>query len=426
MFRTERFRRLFKEGFWIVLGQAMAVLGSLVGVRLLTELLDPAAYGELALGMTVATLVNQTVLGPLGNGITRFYAPAKERGELGSYLHAVRRLVFWATGIIMLMILCAVVGLLIARRTDWIAIAFAALIFAILSGYNSILSGVQNAARQRSVVALHQGMESWMRFLFAVTLLLWLGATSTAAMIGYILAVIVVLGSQYYFFRKIVPKNVIGVEDEKNWREQIWKFSWPFASWGIFYWAQSASDRWALGLFATTHEVGLYAVLFQLGYAPMAMAAGMAMQFLAPIFYQRAGDASDSQRNDNVSKVSWHLTGLTLALTCLVCLLALLLHKQIFAMLVAKEYASVSYLLPWVMLASGIFASGQTMGLNLLSQMKARLMMTMTIVTSSLGVILNIVGAYLFGIPGVVFASVVFSVLYAVWVAMLSRKITTT
>src|SRR5665647_2701772 len=86
---SERFRRLSKEGAWIVLGQASAVLGSLASVRLLTELLDPAAYGELALGMTVASLVNQTVLGPLSNGITRFYAPAQERGDLRSYLTAV-------------------------------------------------------------------------------------------------------------------------------------------------------------------------------------------------------------------------------------------------------------------------------------------------------------------------------------------------
>ena len=98
--RSERFRRLSKEGFWIVLGQVMAVLGSLVGVRLLTELLDPAAYGELALGMTLATLVNQTVLGPLGNGVTRFYSPAVEQGDLGGYFNAVRRMVLLATGII--------------------------------------------------------------------------------------------------------------------------------------------------------------------------------------------------------------------------------------------------------------------------------------------------------------------------------------
>ena len=79
----QRFRHLFREGLWIVVGQVMLVIGSLLGVRLLTGLLDPTAYGELALAMTLATLVNQTALGPLAQGVMRFYAPAVEQGNLG-------------------------------------------------------------------------------------------------------------------------------------------------------------------------------------------------------------------------------------------------------------------------------------------------------------------------------------------------------
>ena len=404
------------------LARQPAVLGSLASVRLLTELLDPAAYGELALGMTVAAVVNQTVLGPLGNGVTRFYAPAQERGDLGGYLNAVRRMVSAATVIIVLMILLTVAGLLVAGRTQWIGIATAALVFATLSGYNAILSGIQNAARQRSIVALHQGMESWARFLVAAGLLLWLGATSTVAMVGYAIAAVLILGSQYVFFRKTVPRNATAADKERGWQGQIWKYSWPFGAWGIFSWAQHASDRWALELFATTQEVGLYAALFQLGYYPMSMATGMAMQFLGPIFYQRAGDASDSRRNENVSKLSRRLTGLTLALTGAVFLVALLFHTQIFRILVAKEYATVSYLLPWMLLAGGVFAAGQTIALDLMSQMKTHTMAVAKIATSSLGIIFNFAGAYFLGIKGIVVAIVLFSVLHSVWLAAISIR----
>ena len=420
--KSERFRRLSKEGFWIVLGQAAAVVGSLVGVRLFTELLDPAAYGELVLGMTVATLVNQTVLGPLGNGVTRFYAPAVEQGDIGGYLNAVRRLAISATGIIVLMILLTVAGLLFAGRTEWITIATAALILAVLSGYNSIFSGIQNAARQRPIVAFHQGMESWARFLVAAALMAWLGATSTVAMVGYAMAAILVLGSQYVYFRKIVLVHITGVDKEKNWQQQIWKYSWPFASWGVFSWAQQVSDRWALGFFATTQEVGLYAVLFQLGYYPISMATSMAMQFLAPIFYQRGGDASDSRRNANVNSLSWRLTWSALSMTGVAFLASLLFHAQIFQVLVAKEYGAVSYLLPWVMLAGGVFAAGQTIALNLMSQMKTHTMMAAKIVTALLGVMLNFSGAYWYGTTGIVIAGVLFSVSYFIWMAALSLR----
>lgn len=419
----ERLRRLSKEGLWIVLGQAAAVIGSLASVKLLTELLDPAAYGQLALGLTVAALVTQTVLGPIANGVTRFYAPAQEQGDLGGYLTAVRHLVSGATVVIVFMILFTVAGLLVAKQTAWIGISGAALVFAALTGYNSILNGIQNAARQRSIVALHQGMESWARFLVAAGLLLCLGATSTVAMVSYAIAVVLILGSQYAFFRKTVPRNAIGTHKGRNWKQQIWKYSWPFGAWGIFSWAQQASDRWALELFSTTQEVGLYAALFQLGYYPMSMVAGMSMQFLGPIFYQRAGDASDHRRNENVSRLSQRLTGLTLVLTGAAFLIALLFHNQIFRLLVAKEYAPVAYLLPWMLLAGGIFAAGQTIALDLMSQMKTQTMATAKIATSLLGIMFNFVGAYFLGVKGIVVSVVLFSVLYLAWLAAISARV---
>lgn len=420
--RTERFQRLFKEGSWIVIGQVAAVLGALFGVRLITELLDPAAYGELALGMTMATLVNQTILGPIGNGVTRFYAPAVEQNAGGGYFKAARQLLLLATGLIVLLIFLVVAALVAIGRNDWIAITIAAFSLAILQGHNSILNGIQNAARQRSIVALHQGIDSWIRFLIAAGLMLWLGATSAVAMSGYALSSILVLGSQFVFFRSRIHKNFIATNKSNEWRDHIWQYSWPFATWGIFTWLQIASDRWALELFSTTHNVGYYAVLFQLGYYPISMATSMASQFLAPIFFQRVGDARDSKRNANVGNLGWRLTLLALSMTSVAFVLALLFHKQIFQLLVAKEYAQASSLLPWIVLAGGIFAAGQTISLNLMSQLKTRSMISVKIITASIGILLNFAGAYFFGIEGVVFASILFSFLYFCWMAAIAKR----
>ncbi|KAF0188963.1 MAG: hypothetical protein FD168_1182 [Desulfobulbaceae bacterium] len=420
--RAEKFRRLSKEGSWIVIGQLTAVFGSLVGVRILTGLMSPEAYGELALGMTVAALVNQIILGPLSNGVTRYYAPAVEQSDIGGYLYAVRRLVVLATAVIILLVFLLSAGLLTAGYITYIGITIAALVFAALSGYNAILSGIQNAARQRSTVALHQGLESWARFLGAAGLIVWLGASSAAAMAGYAIAAMLVFVSQSFFLRKIISTGAHASRQAANWQEKIFAFSWPISVFGMFTWLQLVSDRWALKLFTTTHEVGLYAVLFQLGYYPMAMASGMVMQLLVPIFYQRAGDASDQTRNANVLSLSTRITWLTLGLTGTVFLAALLLHEQVFRLIVASEYVSVSPLLPWILLSGGIFAAGQTIALYLQSQMKTRLMMTAKIATALMGLLFNFVGAYWYGTAGIAAASVLFSISYFLWMVALSNS----
>jgi len=420
-----RYRRLAKEGFWVVAGQLIAILGGLVSVRVLTEILTPSDYGELALGLTLGTLLNSTAYGPLVNGAARYFPIASENNDLGNYLHAVHKLLFSATGIVIIISCICAIALLIISGIHLTALFLIALLFAILSGYNSLLNAIQNAARQRIIVALHRAAESWLKFIFAAGILLWLGASSTVALAGYSLAIVFVLISQRLYFQKIYRHNHDVTNTSTDWQKKVWHYSWPFGIWGIFYWAQSASDRWALEFFASTQDVGLYAALFHLGYYPMSITVTMAMQFLSPIMFQRAGDANDHQRIANVNALSWRLTALALIGTFIIFLAALFFHTKIFQLFVAEEFAIVSHLLPWMLLSSGIFAASQTIALNLMSQMHTHIMMAANIVTAIFGVIFNLAGAYWYGVTGIVIANMMFSVLHFLSMTMVSSRIST-
>lgn len=418
IFKSERFRRLSKEGSWIIIGQVAAVIGSLFGVRLITEILAPASYGQLSLALTMTTLINQTIIGPLGNGVSRFYSPASLKNDLSGYYSAVKYFTAYATWIIFLISIVAIISLLAVGKTEWIVITISALIFALFSGYGSIITGIQNAARKRSLVAIVQGIEPFFRFLVTAGLLLSLRDTTAVAIAGYTLSTFILVLAQYYIFRKDV--QISTSVDFKYWKDQIWKYSWPFATWGIFSWAQTASDRWALGYFASTKDLGHYAVLFQLGYYPMSMASGLAVQFLAPIFYHRIGIENEESKQE-VNKMSWRITWSVLGLTVLGVLFLLGFHGLIFKIFVSENYASVSYLLPWMLLAGGIFAAAQTIALNLMSQMKTQTMTIVKIGSSLVGIVLNFIGAYYYGVPGVVCASNAFSIIYFCWMCRVSK-----
>jgi O-antigen/teichoic acid export membrane protein len=421
--KLARVQRLGREFFWIVTGQAVAVIGSLVGVRLLTGVLSPDVYGELALGITLATLVNQIVLGPLAAPVSRFFAPAREKGELASFLTALRKLFAQATGIVLLIAGVVCLVLLLTGQFKWLWLGIAAFGFALLSGYNSILDGIQNAARQRSVVAWHQALASWGRFLMAVGMVLWLGATSTIAMLGYGLATLLVLISQFFFSRRILHMSGASSTEtmlSRRWQNQMFTYAWPFAAWGIFTWALLASDRWALQIFASTRDVGLYAVLFQLGYYPISLLSGLMVQLVSPIFFQRAGDATDASRMRQVYAINWRFTMATLILTGISTLLAYALHGYIFRWLVAPEYRSVSWLLPGLVLSGGFFATGQFASLSLSMGNEMRDLIAPKIVTAIVGVLFSFIGAAWRGVTGVVLAGILFSVTYMIWIMRLT------
>jgi O-antigen/teichoic acid export membrane protein len=408
------------ELLWVVTGQVLSAVAALVGVRLMTSLLNPVAYGELALAMTVAFLISQSLYGPLTNGIARFFAPASEAGGLGDYLRASWRLAGLLTLAILALAMVLTVVAEISGAGRWVPIGLVTLLFSILTGFAAIISGVQNAARQRAIVALHQAAAAWARFGFAACLIIWLGAASTIALVGYSLGTIAVLASQIAFVRKI-PAVSIGCNQDM-WRDRILSYSLPFYSWALFSWAQQSSDRWALALYTQTADVGLYAALYQLGNSPVSLAATMALQLLAPIFYQRAGDGTNRARNLHVAKLGWYCALGILSLTGLLVLCVSFLHAEIFHLFAAKKYASVSPLLPYMFLASGVFVASQLLELSLMSQMKLKMMIMAKISAACVGVCLNFVGAYVHGIEGVVAAGVVTSVFYFTWVGLLSRN----
>ncbi len=421
-----RFKRLAREGVWIVIGQIVAVAGTLALVRVLTEYLNPVQYGQLALGLTIAGLVNQVVLGGIIAGIGRYYSIAAEYKDLGGFLHATFYLLAYATAVVAIIGLIIVLGLYWLDYIHWIGMVMAALVFSVLSSYNATLSSIQNAARQRAVVAFHGGLDAWLKIGLAVGIMLWLGVSSTSVIIGYACSSLLNVVSQLFFLRRTIIPQRPPTRNRHQWAPQIWAFSVPFTTFGGFTWMQQVSDRWALQAFATASDVGQYAVLFQLGYTPIALITGVAISFFGPILYQRSGDATDQGRNANVHRISWQITYLSLVVTVLGFGITFVLHEWLFGLLVAPEYMGSSHLLPWVVLAGGIFAAGQMLALKLISDMKSSVMTTAKIVTALIGILFNVIGAVLGGLQGVIGALVAFSAIYFVWMAMLARRLSIT
>lgn len=421
-----RLRTAGYDLFWIILGHGVALLGAMTGVKVLTKYLPPQQYGEVMLGMTLASLIQQLLFSGPGGAILRFFSVAIEKGEFTDFFTAALKAISARTVIVCLFAVCLILSLLTLEYAQWVPLVVATFVFSAFSSYPIIFDSMQNAARQQGIVAWHQALNQWLRILFAVILISIIGAVSTAAMWGFALSSILVLVSQgmlFYFriYRKAVTNRGSCNSVAKRWERQLADYSWPFTLWGLFYWLQIASDRWAIQMFMDTAQVGLYVVLYQLGYYPLNMLMSLFGKLVTPIVFTEAGDCANTERMVHAHTINIWLFGGYLCLTFAITAIAVIFHERIFRLLVAPEFGTISSLLPIMVLAGGLFGCGQAASIALTSEVQTKSLILPTIGSSLIGILCNILGAYLFGLRGVVWANTIFSSVYLTWILVTIR-----
>lgn len=417
-----RNRRLAREGAIVALGQIATVIGAMLLIKVITGYLAPEQYGHITLALTVATLIHQVVMGGTLNSIGRYYPIALEAEDTSSFFFSSKILVTFNVMIVLAASSLAV-HLLYAAGNHYLAsMVTAAATLSILSGINGAITSIQNSARNRGVVAFHMTMESWLKIVLALLAVWIFDDSSVAILASYVVCAALVLVSQIVVFRRCELHIERPRHNVSHWLKKMSTYSWPFVAWGGFTWAQMASDRWALQVFSSSTDVGLYSVVYQLGFIPIGIVTNIVANFFWPILYQYSGDAKDAHRNRSVHKISWAIAYFCLASTCIATVVAYFLHDWIFSFMVSQEYRTISFLLPAMVFSGGLFAASELLALKMMADLKVSAMVSTKIATSILGLLLNMLGAMCFGVIGVVGAQIIFSLLYLLCMVLLTRS----
>jgi len=419
----KKYSRISGEAGWIAGGQFASVLGALVGVRMLTGYLEPRAYGELALWITLVTLSQQVVFAPLGNAVVRFFAPLRDSNALGVFFAAVRwfylRAIISGAGL-------AVLGYFVADHWNPGSGSIAALatVYALVLGCGAALDCIQNAARQRAIVAFHGAMGQWLKFPLAVVAIYILHPRAGSAICGYAVAAIVILTSQTAFLRRTFHEDLKGKSGAvvSCLTEKMWRYAWPFAAWAPFTWFQLSADRWSLQHYVDTTHVGLYQAFYQIGYAPISLLTGFVVNLATPVLFDRAGDGTSADRLQLASRFNNIIVLLAVSLTAVAVVITWFLHADICKLLLASAYRSESHLLPWFVLSGGMFAAGQVLTLNSTLGMDTRALLHPKIGTAASGTALTFVLTRFMGMFGTVVAGALFSSGYFIWLVCLNRR----
>lgn len=393
-----RHRKRLAEILWVATGYGLAGIGSVASVRVLTNLLEPRIYGQVALVLSLAALAQQIGFAPVAQAATRFFAPSAASGELDAYFAGCGRITL-ITGAF-----CGVAGVFLAvlGRHSLLWTALATGVYVCAFGVTSILAAIQTAARQRRIVALHGAAGAWLRAALAALFVVIFGPASAAVLAGFAATYLLILASQWRSFARAFHRNLSPpLRQSPRTSAPMLRYAWPFAAWGALAWVQTNVDRWAIAGSRTVEEVGLYQVVYQIGYQPITLCFGFLAQLVTPVIFARAGDGTD---NDGVGRAQslnrLALLG-TLAATAFAVAISALLHREIFRIFAAPEYRAASFLLPILVTASGLTAAAQVAGIGKMVEFKTRELLMAQALPTALGMAALPMACRTYGLLGV-------------------------
>lgn len=415
--------RLGAEFGWVILGQALAGLGGLVGLKLLTRAMPPSVFGEFSLALTATILAQQCVGGPVGQAAIRYCAASREEGWSGAYLRSLNRLMLKGSGLLAALSAAALLVAVLAGQGSKCLLIGLTFLLAAATGYNIVFDSIQSGNRNRGAVALHQAALQWLRPLLALAMLAVFSSGLAAVVGGYLAATLLVIGSQSFLlfraFRRDGGAAAVAVRDAER---KLLAYAWPFASWGLLAWAQIASDRWFLEIFRDAPSVAAYTVCYQLGYSPIIVMSTAISNLAVPIIFQIAGSGSEPARLDAAALANRKHVLCLAALAIVVSGALALCHTAVFRLFTAPMYGPFSKYLPFLAAAAGVFAVAQALSLRSLIAGRSAELTGAKCLPALAGLVFNMAGAYWFGVAGAVAATLAFSVIYLAVVWRLTRR----
>jgi len=407
-------KNLIKEIIWVVIGNSINILGVLLILKLFTKKLSSEEYGIYYLSLTISIFIGQIFFGPLGNGISRYFAISKEEGKTAELITNSLKICKKTIILLGIFYLVTIVILIIMQKSNYIFALTSTVFFSIFSGFTSIIYSIQNINRERKLVAFFQIIETTLKISLTYFLILVFKQNANTALLANAAASLLIFIIQIWYlnkYNKILVSSNINLINTK-YIKKIINYSIPFSIWGIFAWAQISSDRWFLQSFSDTNAVAKYAVLFQIGYYPVTILMGYIVQVITPILFNTAGNGEDNSRKQKATKLNIKIAFSSLVITVCSFIFVCYFHGNISNLLSSSKYIEVSKFLPYMILSGGIFATSQILSLDFLSHLKINQLMAIKISTSIFGILISFFLINKFQFIGAIFSNLGYSIIY--------------
>ena len=375
-------RRLIQEGVWVAVGQAATAVGLVVGIRILTEYLTPAEFGNLSLMLAALSLARSVFCVSVGQASLRFYGELQPHGGLGRLRATASRLQIRVLAVPLGAIL--LVALLGTIHRPAVAVSFVCLALLLVADAARLYEWIWLAAarRQKQASIMDIG-DAAGRPALSLTAILLLGAAASPVMLGYALSALAgFLMARFVLDREGIERRA----SDPDLARELFRYALPLMPMAVVMWVSGLSDRFILSVFVPRQEVGLYAAAYGLMAQPFLMAQVLIDRTLTPVYFLAAGTGDRAQER----QVYRALVMGTIAVCAAGVLLVFLFSRTIAALFLAGQYRSSATLMPWLALGNAMLAVQYSLAKPLYAHKRTRDMLVIYAAGAVLSVLVTI------------------------------------
>jgi O-antigen/teichoic acid export membrane protein len=414
MFGALKQSKLFGDAFWALFGQAASALALLLGTRLLTELVSPAVYGQVALLNGFVALGVAVFSYPFICAGMRIVPECQNPAERNGLHASVTGLTLQATALSIGLLILG--GFAYGYFTDGGSVLF------LLAGVLLAITvqrelGIQLAIgeRKQRLASLWQTSDSVLRPALAIALVWWLGGNPEWVLLGYILASL--LSNLIWIVVKRRNAVRMPTTASRSFRREVWVYALPLIPMELIFWINGLGDRYVIGYLLTATDVGLYAATYMIVNEAFNRSAMVLLRTFQPAYFQ----AYSAQQLQKAFSILWVWIASVAALGALGLLLLLLTKDWVASLVLAKSYHAAVDLMPAMALGCALHALGTALAQPLLAHKRTKTLLKGRLcgaVTAAITIPL-LISQY--GLPGAAWANPVYFGIEALVLALLAK-----
>ncbi|MBP1148276.1 MULTISPECIES: lipopolysaccharide biosynthesis protein [Methylocaldum] len=361
-------RRIFGDASWALLGQVGSGVVLLLGTRIITELVSPEVYGQVALLTGIVALGVGIFAYPFICAGMRLLPECLEPGKRSALHRVVRGLAARSSTVAVFFL--AFGGAAYSQMTGldpWL-FGVAALLF-LATVRREIGFQLLIGERRQREASLWQTSDGILRPLFAILLVWYWGPNAAWVLLGYAFASIA-SNTVWSFVHR--PKRSKRIRHRSavlgNLKRDVRAYAVPLIPMELLSWFSGLGDRYIVGYLMTAADVGIYAAAYTLTNEAFNRSAIVLLRTFQPVYFQHFS----AGRKEQAFKIFWIWLSCVAAMGIAGVVALVVLKDWVAGLLLAGSYHSAAVLMPIIGAGCALQALGMVASQPLLAVKRTR------------------------------------------------------